>query len=399
MYQARDHDQTIQEQVAAFLGQMAGATTHDLDKAFGYDYRSPFPRALRQVYDRGDVVRALVDARPDASWSGRNLLTLDGDPSDDLQVFAREHGLWTTFFRADLMAEITGYSVIVLPGQDLAQPPTADEGMLPLAVYGADDITWDMDHVDILGYPAAYTLFGDDENLVNPARVVHVADIRYSKHQLIGNSRLISAWNAIVNWKKITGGGSEAAYQSLIPQWHADLTGVGSSPGETRFQQFRESVKKFVTGRYRTLTTSGAQIERFAPDAPDISANGDFLLKVLAAAFRVPLSEVTGEALVAHSAATNLTTWITRINERRFRFCEPVVVARVMAWLMSVLDGHGGAHTQAEEARYGVLWEGIMDATEAEDTGDGEGAGMASESVSEGADDDEMDDSMDDEEA
>ena len=395
MYQPHDHDQSIQDQVAAFLGQMAGAHQQDLDRAFGYDYRSPFPRALRRAYDRGDVVRALTDARPDASWAGRNQLTLDGEPSEELHQFAREHDLWTVFFRADLMAEITGYAVVVMPGRNLAAAPTAAEAMLPLAVYGADDITWDMEETDILGYPAAYSLFGDDENMVNPARCVHVADARYSKHPLVGNSRLISAWNQIVNWKKFTGGGAEAAHQSLIPQWHADLTGSGSTPGESRFQKIKDGIKQFSMGRFRTLTTSNATIERFAPDVPDISANAEFMLTVLSAAFRVPLSEVTGEALVAHSAATNLTTWMGRINERRFRFCEPVIVARVMAWLRSVLDGNGGVYPPSEEARFGVLWESLMEDTQSEDTGEG----MDAEDDEEAAEDDEDAAEDDDDEA
>ena len=58
------------------------------------------------------------------------------------------------FFRADLMAEVTGYSVVVMPGMNvgfgrrLLRKPS-----LPLAVYGADDITWDMTDTDVIGLP------------------------------------------------------------------------------------------------------------------------------------------------------------------------------------------------------------------------------------------------------
>ena len=388
----------VQDQVAQFLGQMAGARSSDLDDAFGYPLAKPTPQALRQVYDRGDIVRALTDARPDASWAGRNQLTLDDQPSEELQQFARQYDLWTAFFRADLMAEITGYSVVVMPGRTLAAPPTAEEATLPLSVYGADDIAWD--ETDVLGYPLFYILHADEENLINPLRCVHVADSRYSKSALVGNSRLISAWNAIINWKKFTGGGAEAAYQSLIPQWHADLTQPGATSGSTAFQQFSERIKRFSRGRNRALTTQFATIERFAPDAPDISANAEFMLTTLSAAFRVPLSEVTGEALVAHSAQTNLTTWMHRINERRFRFCEPVIVARVMAWMRSVLDGNGGKYEPSEEPRYGVLWESLMDDVRTEDTGEGtasEDAEDGEEPPEEDDDEDTDDDEQDDE--
>ena len=63
------------------------------------------------------------------------------------------------------------------------------------------------------------------------------------------------------------------------------------------------------------------------------------MLTVLAAGFRVPLTELTGEALVAHAAETSRTNWHERIDERRMQFAEPEIVVPLVAWYRNILAG------------------------------------------------------------
>ena len=252
--------------------------TLDIDSEFRYDGHVT-PEQLRQRYDRGDIVRALVDARPDATWSGDHRLTLDGRPSALLNEIARRYRLWNAFFRADLMADITGYSVIVLPGTDTEQPPTAQEAeTFRLAVYGAEKITFDNADVAADGMPTRYRLAGS-LRYINGLRCLHVVDGRYSTSTLVGNPRIISAWNRIADWQKTVGGGAEAFMQGALPKYHLSYDKM---PSAQEREGVRSRMKRFILGRLRWLATSSQTIEQISPTPVDYAMNGEFGMMVLA---------------------------------------------------------------------------------------------------------------------
>ena len=343
----------------------------DFGDTFGYD-ANVLPVMLRKRYDRGDIVRALVDARPDATWSGRNELLLDGEESPELDRIARRYRLWLAFQRADLAQEITGYSVIVLPGRDLEAPPVpAEAEESRLAVWGADDITWDANDIGPDGRPTRYTLAASGrQERIDASRCLHVADPRYSKSLLVGLPRLVSAWNRIADWERTVGGGAMGYEEAARPGFHL---GFEEPPTDGQLKKIYARLKQFVAGRVRSMATTALDFQRIAPDPPDFSANGDFMVKVLATAFRVPLTEVTNEALVAHSATTARQSWHDRIDERRYDWIEPDIVAEGVAWFESIRSGMGGARTYEDTARIGVRWAPWNEPTSTTDPGSDDG--------------------------
>ena len=350
-------------EVESFFEQLINASEKkpELWDNFGYVKTEEItPEKLRQAYDRGDIVRALIDARPEATWSGRNELLLDGQPDDDLNDLARRYRLWSVFQRADLASEITGCSVIMVPGPDLSAPPSPEElDRARLAVWGRDDITWDSDAIGPDGYPETYRLIKGAVD-VDASRCLHVADPRHSKSYLVGNPRLISGWNRIVDWNKTVGGGGEGFLQAALPRYHLEYENPPTP--EQRRNAFRR-LQLLARGKIRSIATTAIKVQQLLGTAPRFSQNGDFLIKVLAAAWRVPLTEVTSEALVAHSAETNLTVWHSRMDERRYEWAEVEVVAPGVAWIESIRTGNGGmrgpdqrAARLEAEARIGVRW-------------------------------------------
>jgi len=325
-----------------------------LDESLGYDDEVK-PEDMRREYNRGGLVSSLVEARPDSTWNGESILTRDGAPSDELNDLARRYRLWTTMTQADLQAEITGYSVVVLTGPNLrARPAPVEARTMPLKVWGADRITWNESDLGPDGRPAVYQLNGvGNQTEVNADRCLHFADTRYSESILVGNPRLRRNWNLICDAKKAIGGGAEAFLQAVKPQYSANYTDI--APTEAELKADEERIEDFIEGRKRFVQAGIAELQRVAPVPVDFSANGQFMLMALAAAFRVPLSDFSGEALVSHSASTNLLSWHGRINERRW-YIERELISPLVVWFESVLAGRGGNRGYEDEARIGVEW-------------------------------------------
>lgn len=343
------------------LDRLEGVEARDYSDVFQYP-ADISTRKLRARYDRGDVVRALIDARPDATWAGQSTLLLDGEPSEELARIARTHRLWQAWFRADLMAEITGYSVILIPGANLHEPPTAEEARTNrLAVYGGDGIDWEDDQVGEDLRPLWYNLSASRDSQgrlvgkgrVHGSRCVHVADGRYSQSLLTGNPRLIAAYNRCLDFDKSVGGGAEGFFRSALPQY---LLGYDPQKSKAESKTIAQQLWRFATGKLRALRTTAVKFERMAPTPVDFEKPGDFLLKVLAVTFRVPLTEVTNEALVAHSASTARRAWTERIDERRTDHAEPDIVAPSLVQFLSALNGAGGEWTPEDAARISVGW-------------------------------------------
>ena len=313
------------------------------------------PEMLRARYERGGIVRALVDARPDSTWAGDHELTLDGTPSPELQELAEVLELWNVFARVDLASEITGLGVVYLPGPDPDTPPTPqDLALAELAVYGLDQIKppeptspnamWSL------------TLTTNETIEVHPLRLVPIADTRYSASGLVGLPRMKSAWNLITDFDRLAGGGALAFYKNSFGLRQIDFA-PEASPTKEQQDQLREQVREVERGTDRLLLTTGAKLALHAPQAVSYHNEVRQQHVLLAASWRVPMTVATGEALVAHSAATNMSDWDSRTAERRTSWAAPRCAAPVIAWIVSIRDGLGGYVDRENRARYGVAWE------------------------------------------
>ena len=348
------------EQLRLFL---RGAARGTVETALGYPAQVS-PRELRERYRRNGVARALVDARPDETWAGEHSLTRGDAEASDLDEIFRRHRLEWACFRADLAAEITGLGAILLPGESLALPPTAMElERWGLSVYGLDQIVPEIEYGEITSWTLRESRQEDQRGgaetvRIAPERVVPIADTRYSDSGVYGIPRLLTAWNLLLDLEKVVGGGADAYWRNSYSLKQMDIVtpGEAAPPMPAEVEAVKDALRDIDAGTNRTLVTSGGTFTLHAPTVAAFSGESAHILSLLAAAFRVPLTVLTGEALVAHSASTSLTSWHNRIAERRRAYVAPDIVAPVVAWAESVLAGRRGVVTAEERAAIGVDW-------------------------------------------
>jgi len=317
----------------------------DVYKALGYN-RNISVQQLRYRYERGGIAKALVDIRPETTWSGRNELTVDGNPSEELNITARNLRLWRIMFRADLFAEITGYSGILILGGPLSSPPSYVGG---LAVWGADRLK--INRIDEEGRPALYDLRlpNGQSEVVHGDRVIHIADA-YLDSNLIGLPRLVPIWNRLDDLDKVLGAGSEGFWRGAFPGLHFNYEGEGDL-SDDQLKQLREQADEYEHDARRSLRTSDVTVTQLLTDVVDFSAQTEALVAQVAATCRVPQRVLMGSER-AHLASTqDRIEWYERINERRYEYVEPDVVARTVARLIEIELGR-----EVEAWRIGVQW-------------------------------------------
>ncbi|MCY4028130.1 MAG: hypothetical protein OXH75_17680 [Acidobacteria bacterium] len=327
------------------------------------------PGDLRRVYDRNGLAAALVNARVEASWGDADAITVDGEEDDRLTTIATENNLFDAMLRADLRSEITTWGLFI-PGET-GEP----------AVWGADEV--EIDDTDDDGLPSRYRV-GKDERRVSAEECVHVVDPRFSASVVAGNPRLLGAYNRLLDLERVLGGGSYATFQRAFPRLlfalpDGDFTDAEKKKLKEQIEEFGEAVRKALT------LDGGATMQSVDVAVPQLSGTARELLVNVVAGFNVPLTEVTGEALVAHSASINLTSWHARMNRRRTRVLLPRVLRPCLFKLLEVrnlLDGmsesdmvrvdadwtkYGDAPTTVDltaqcQALFGAVDRGILDA-------------------------------------
>ncbi len=317
----------------------------DLYKALGYS-RNISVQQLRYRYERGGMAKALVDIRPETTWSGRNRLTVDGNPNEELDLTARNLRLWRIMQRADLFAEIVGYSGIIILGGPLSSPPSYVGG---LAVWGADRLK--INRIDDDGTPMLYDLRlpNGRSEIVHGDRVIHIAD-GYLDSNLIGLPRLVPIWNRLDDLDKVLGAGAEGFWRGAFPGLHFNYEGEGDL-NEEQLVKLRDQADAYEHDARRSLRTSDVSVTQLQTDVVDFSPQTEALVGQVAAACRVPQRVLMGSER-AHLASTqDRIEWYERINERRYEYVEYDIVARTVARIVEIELG------QAVEAwRIGVAW-------------------------------------------
>ena len=299
------------------------------------------PEKLRRKYNSNGVVRALTDARPDATWAGDHYVTVNGRRSRELNLLCDRFDLWQALHRADVASEITGFAGILIPGNDLRKPPDPFElDVAKLSVYGLDQLR----PKAVGGYIDSYDLMYTDPNEeygnasitdIHPARVLPVADTRYSESGIVGQSRIRNAWNLITDYERVVGGASLGYLRNSFGLKTVNFKTDTSVPTQMQREALEKQIRDLDATSQKVLTLTDADMKVHAPTVARFQAEANQLLILLSASWRVPLTEVTGESLVAHSANTAQSGWLARIDERRAAYIAKIV-ARGALWLRNI---------------------------------------------------------------
>jgi hypothetical protein len=317
----------------------------DFYEALGYNQTIDLP-AIRTRYDRGDIAGRIVDAYPKSTWGGVAEIIEVEDP-DTLTTFEKacralmsQVKMWSVFKRADILAGLGKYSVILIgaPGPDLTQElPRGKPGQVVyLTPYGeatASIATQEEDERNPrYGQPLLYELTSQSATKTAKAivrkvhwtRVIHIAD-NILDNDLAGTSRLEKVWNRLDDLDKIVGGGSEAFWKAVYQGMQIDVD-KDMDLDDPSLTELKAQIDEFEHNMRRTMRTRGVKVTTLGADTSDFSNNAGTVLDLISGACEVPQRILLGSERGELASTQDRENWHDRVNNRRTDWAEPYVV-------------------------------------------------------------------------
>ena len=333
------------------LSRLAGKThggKRDMYEALGYPRTLVFDDYWEE-YQRGGISTPIVEAYPRATWTGgatiidRTLAggTVEEADTEETTPFEEEIALlfdrldiWSHFLRADILAGIGRYSIIVIgaPG-DLESPlltlPNGADDIMYLSAYAEDraDIKGVVESTSDprFGLPEFYDVKISTSltKLTHHTRVLPFAD-GLLDDDIYGQPRLKNVWNYLMDLFKIHGGGSEAAWKRMDPGLHIDVdpTIELDEAGE----EFLEAeVDEYINDLRRTIRTRGTKVTPLFANVAAFSTNVDSIIQLISAAKSIPHRILTGSERGQLASTQDRNNWNDRVKARRRGFANPIL--------------------------------------------------------------------------
>lgn len=331
----------------------------------------------RDRYRRGDIAARLVDIFPRATWrSGFTLTDSEDKPGEDATLFEtdaaefmKDHNIVGELLRADTLAALDTYSIVVLGGNlndgKMDTPLTSLSDGLQFtsvaAAWNAPINTVDKDtNSKRFGQPLTYnvqfqatvndatTTGGVGRSQVRPnlpsvvestggadtggigsmtvhwTRIIHVAD-NLLDNKIHGEPRLRRCWNRLDDLEKIVGGGSEASWRSMVQKLIVDA-GAEAQLDPQAEEDFDIEIEEMRHGLRDVLRmTGGGTVKDISPRMVNFSANGKFIVQLIAGAYGIPYRILLGSEQGELASSQDEDNMDDRVDERRTFFATPLV--------------------------------------------------------------------------
>lgn len=339
--------------LANLVGKQFGGD-RDLYDVLGYK-RDIDPDDLLQTYYRDDIAQRIVDAFPAATWRVQPEIIEDEERNDTqferaVSDLVDDVKLWHYCERADRMAGIGRYGILMLGFNDNQPLHTPVESAAGLQIIWLKPVTeayanihrWEENPVSPrYGLPLSYQVkMGTEENSnrsaptieVHHSRVIHIAE-KTGMDDVLGIPRLEPVYNRIYDLQKVVGGSAEmfwlGARQGLVFRADPDAQITDTSALEDDATAYQHQIK-------RILATEGGEWSTLDSHTPDPKSNVEVLLQLIAGTVGMPQRILTGSERGELASSQDENNWLARINERRINFAEPVVIRKLIDYLIEL---------------------------------------------------------------
>lgn len=366
------------------LANLAGRTfrgARDAYDALGYK-RVLFSRDYRARYMRGGVSARIVEAMPQACWRGGADIADDEDPDKEtpfekaFEKLDRRLHVWQMFERADILAGLGRYAILVIggPGADMQEPLTkcSLDQIRYLRPYAEDDafITrYDMDKMsDRFGQPELYALrrmYIQWPGQMNPpqlpampvhwSRVIHIAD-KLRDDNVFGIPRLQQVWNLLDDLDKVIGGGAEAFWKRADggTTWEIDKDLVfdpDEKKAEAQKKEMQKKVQDFTDNLEKNIIMRGMKASRLGSDTADLRGPAGAIMDQISATIGMPQRILMGSEMGKLASSKDKSNWDDQVQDRRDSFCFPVVIQQFIDRLIEL-----GALPPPQNDTYDANW-------------------------------------------
>lgn len=304
-------------------------------------------------YKRQDIAERLVNAKPDETWRKQPRI-LDGSTKDDAKddtefvkawerlsdfaslerdLLSDSRSFWHYFREADRMAQLAGWSVLVLGiGDGNLEAPLPKGTSKPLAylsVYCGDDKAKIEDayivkdhHNKRFGLPEYYSIdFSDGfgTRKVHYSRVIHVSET----DDLFGTPELQSVYNRLIDIEKVLAASGESGWR-MANRKIIISTRDGYSLGETTVPETH--VKELMHDLRDVVGLDGMDVQVIDGQIVDPTSLININLDIIAGSKAIPKRILLGSERGELASSQDETNWYNRIDERRQNLAEPVIL-------------------------------------------------------------------------
>jgi hypothetical protein len=368
----------------AELSSAAGKTfggERNVDEALGYKAALEV-EDYRNRYKRNPIAARVIEAFPRGTWRGAGELIEDEDPNKitdfehEWGLFATRLKVWPTLLRADILAGLGRYAIVLLGAPGVLSSPLKKSlrstDIAYLATY-AEDNAKILEFEKDLGNPrfgrpifyeiskmvpeATGTLAAEAKSKVHWSRVIHVAD-GMLEDNVYGQPRLERVWNRLDDLDKIVGAGAEAFWLRAHQGYQFDLDKEMELTAAAE-QDLKDEVDEFINGLRRAVRTRGMKLTTLGSDVATFDRNVESVIGQIAAGTGIPQRILMGSERGQLASQQDRVNWAERVQDRRVEYAGPLVVGQLVDRLIE----HGALPTPTE---YDIRWPAIFDLSDEE---------------------------------
>lgn len=355
--------------LSSLLGVMFGGK-RKLYEVFGYATNITYREAVAR-YRRQDIAARIIEAPANALWSNPPKITSNNDEWNTIwRGLEINHKLWKTVSRADKMAGMGEFSLLVVglqKGQALKTPLTRQEGnkVIFLQPYGSHVTTIESLIIDQKNprylLPESYTIKPSLDSAtvtingtprtfqVHASRVLHLAE-NHLTDEVFGNPRIERIWNLLDDLLKVAGGTAETFWLTANRGMQIDidkemeLTDEDAADLSDEIEEYQHQQRKFIR-------TRGVKINVLGSDIPRPQEVFNMLMSMISGATGIPKRILIGSEAGQLASEQDRNNWAERIEERRADFGEPEVI-----WPLIRLFTNAGVLPIGDNLEISVKW-------------------------------------------
>lgn len=361
-----------------------GQDTYDV---FNYD-RNPDIEDYYASFLRSRYGGPVVEVPAETAWRDPPEITDDAETDAEtdtefeqaLAELVSAHRLWNYGKRADVLAGIGEYGVLVLELDDINGPDGFQKkassasnltGLRPFSQQSIEDIDTGNPGSGRWGEPVSYTLDLEDEDdtgvlvddntgpsqmEVHHTRVIHVPSDGLLDDEVRGQPRQEGVWNTLTDIEKTLGSAAEVAYRASA--WGLSIN-IDKDATLDNPEEFREHTQRWYHGLEPMLRLQGAEAESLGGEDIDPAPIVDPNIEALAARTGIPQKVLRGNESGEVAGSQDLQEFYGKIQERREQFVTPMIVRALIDRLVEL-----GVLPSAAGGGYEVDWPALAEQDE-----------------------------------